>query len=260
LPTAAPISEYRLDDLRSAAMTYCVGMLLKDGLVMLSDSRTNAGVDNIGMFRKMTVWHLPDDRVICLMSAGNLAAAQAVVNHLEEGLEPGGATIATVPSMFKAAQLVGSAVRAVYQADGVSLEAKDPNGFNISFLLGGQLKGRELRLFQVYAAGNFIQATDRTPFFQIGEHKYGKPILDRALKVDTDLRAAAKLALISMDSTLRSNLSVGLPLDLMIYQRGSLAVDLRRTIDEDDPYFREIRQRWSTSLRDAITTLPDVPW
>jgi len=241
-------------------MTYCVGMLLKDGLVMLSDSRTNAGVDNIATFRKMTVWEAPDDRVICLMSAGNLAAAQAVVNHLEEGGEPGGATIMTVPSMFKAAALVGAAVRAVYQADGQSLEAKDPGSFNISLLLGGQLKGRELRLFQIYAAGNFIQASDRTPFFQIGEHKYGKPILDRALGFDTDLRAAAKLGLISMDSTLRSNLSVGMPLDLLIYRRDALTVETRRCIDESDPYFRTIRQGWSTSLREAIRALPNPEW
>jgi putative proteasome-type protease len=241
-------------------MTYCVGMLLKDGMVMLSDSRTNAGVDNIATFRKMTVWEAPDERMICLMSAGNLAAAQAVVNHLDEGHEPGDTTIMTVGSMFKAAQLVGSAVRAVYQADGQSLEAKDPGSFNISFLLGGQLKGRQLRLFQIYAAGNFIEAGDRTPFFQIGEHKYGKPILDRALGFDTDLRAAAKLALISMDSTLRSNLSVGMPLDLLIYRRDALAIETRRSIDENDPYFRTIRQGWSTSLREAIRALPNPEW
>ncbi len=241
-------------------MTYCIGMLLKDGLVMLSDSRTNAGVDNIATFRKMTIWCHPEERVLCLMSSGNLAVAQAVANYLDEGLEPEGERLTSVPTMFRAAQLVGKAVRAVYEADGQSLEAKEPGAFNIAFLLGGQIKGGEPRLYQIYAAGNFIQATESTPFFQIGEHKYGKPILDRALSYDTDLRAAAKLALISMDSTLRSNLSVGLPLDLLIMRRDSFTTETRRSIDENDPYFREIRQRWSSSLREAIATLPNVPY
>jgi len=241
-------------------MTYCIGMLLKDGLVMLSDSRTNAGVDNIATFRKMTLWSEPGERLICLMSSGNLAIAQAVTSYLDEGIEADGERMVTVGSMFKAAQLVGKAVRAVYEVDGKPLEAKEPGAFNIAFLLGGQIKGGEPRLYQIYAAGNFIQATERTPFFQIGEHKYGKPILDRALSYDTDLRAAAKLALISMDSTLRSNLSVGLPLDLLVARRDTFAPELRRSIDEDDPYFREIRQRWSSSLREAISTLPNIPY
>ncbi len=242
-------------------MTYCVGMLLKDGLVMLSDSRTNAGVDNIATFRKMTVWEKPGERVMAIMSSGNLAITQAVTTMLDEGM--GGEaneTIVQAPSMFAAAQMVGKAVRSVYSEVDGELEQKDPGLFNVSFLLGGQIKGRRCRLFQVYAAGNFIHASELTPFFQIGEHKYGKPILDRALGFDTDLRRAAKLALISMDSTLRSNLSVGMPLDLMIYRTDALKVELRRTIDEDDKYFREIRQGWSTSLRNALASLPDVPW
>ena len=228
---------------------------------MLSDSRTNAGVDNIATFRKMMVWERPGERVIAIMSSGNLAITQAVNTMLDEGM--GGEaneTITQVPSMFTAAQMVGKAVRAVYSEVGGELEQKDPGLFNVSFLLGGQIKGRRCRLFQVYAAGNFIHASELTPFFQIGEHKYGKPILDRALGFDADLRRAAKLALISMDSTLRSNLSVGLPLDLMIYRTDALKVELRRTIDEDDKYFREIRQGWSTSLRNALASLPDVPW
>lgn len=241
-------------------MTYCIGMLLKGGLVMLSDSRTNAGVDNIATFRKMTVWEQPGERVMALMSAGNLAITQAVVTYLEEGLGETSEPIVKAPSMFRAAQLVGQAVRAVYTEVGGALEAKDPNAFNVSFLLGGQIKDRRCRLFQVYSAGNFIHASERTVFLQIGEHKYGKPILDRALNYDTDLRVAAKLALLSMDSTLRSNLSVGLPLDLLIYRTDALRCDLRRSIDEDDPYFREIRQGWSSSLRNAITSLPDIPW
>ncbi len=241
-------------------MTYCIGMLLKTGLVMLSDSRTNAGVDNIATFRKMTVWEQPGERVISLMTSGNLAISQSVVDYIEEGLGEGGETILTVPSMLRAAQLVGQAVRAVYSEVGGALEAKDPGAFNVSLLLGGQIKGRRCRLFQVYSAGNFIHASDRTPFFQIGEHKYGKPILDRALAYDTELRTAAKLALLSMDSTLRSNLSVGLPLDLMIYRTDALKIELRRSIDEGDPYFNQIRQGWSTALRNAITAMPDVPW
>jgi putative proteasome-type protease len=241
-------------------MTYCIGILLKTGLVMLSDSRTNAGVDNIATFRKMTVWEQPGERVIGLMSSGNLAISQAVVTYLEEGMGEGGDTILTVPSMFKAAQLVGQAVRAVYTEVGGTLEAKEPGAFNVSLLLGGQLKGRNCRLFQIYSAGNFIHASDRTPFFQIGEHKYGKPILDRALAYDTELRTAAKLALLSMDSTLRSNLSVGLPLDLMIYRTDALQTELRRSIDEGDPYFEQIRQGWSSALRNAIKAMPDVPW
>jgi putative proteasome-type protease len=241
-------------------MTYCIGILLKTGLVMLSDSRTNAGVDNIATFRKMTVWEQPGERVIGLMSSGNLAISQAVVTYLEEGMGEGGETILTVPSMFKAAQLVGQAVRAVYTEVGGTLEAKEPGAFNVSLLLGGQLKGRTCRLFQIYSAGNFIHASDRTPFFQIGEHKYGKPILDRALAYDTELRTAAKLALLSMDSTLRSNLSVGLPLDLMIYRTDTLKTELRRIIDEGDPYFEQIRQGWSSALRNAIKAMPDVPW
>ena len=241
-------------------MTYCVGILLKDGLVMLSDSRTNAGVDNIATFRKMTVWEQPGERVIALMTSGNLAVSQAVVTYLEEGFGESGETILAAPSMFRAAQLVGQAVRAVYTDVGGTMEAKDPGSFNVSFLLGGQVKGRRCRLFQVYSAGNFIHASDRTPFFQIGEHKYGKPILDRALAYETDLRVAAKLALLSMDSTLRSNLSVGLPLDLMLYRTDALKTELRKSIDEGDPYFEQIRQGWSAALRSAIKAMPDVPW
>lgn len=241
-------------------MTYCIGMLLKDGLVMLSDSRTNAGVDNIATFRKMTLWEQPGERVIALMTSGNLAITQAVVTYLEEGMVEDDETILTVPSMFRAAQLVGQAVRKVYAEVGGALEAKDPAAFNVAMILGGQIKDRRCRLFQVYAAGNFIHATESTPFFQIGEHKYGKPILDRALSYDTELRTAAKLALLSMDSTLRSNLSVGLPLDLMIYRKDALKTELRRSIDEGDPYYDKIRQGWSSALRNAIADMPDVPW
>ncbi|MCW5730940.1 MAG: peptidase [Alphaproteobacteria bacterium] len=245
-------------------MTYCVGMLLRSGLVMVSDTRTNAGVDHIASFRKMTVWEEPGERVVVLTASGNLALTQSVVNYLEEGV-PGadgeaGQTMRDVESMFKAAQLVGQAIQAVYRVHGPALEAKDPGAFNVSFLLGGQIRGRRLRLFQIYSAGNFIEATEQTCFLQIGETKYGKPILDRALTFDTDLRQAAKLALISMDSTLRSNLSVGPPIDLVIYPIDTLRVDVRKCLDEQDGYFRNIRQLWSQSLREAFQRLPDPDW
>lgn len=245
-------------------MTYCVGMLLRNGLVMVSDSRTNAGIDHISTFRKMSLWETPGERVIVLCSSGNLAVSQAVVNYLEEGVTPLGGgpaqTMHSVEGMFKAAQLVGQAIRTVYQVDGPSLEAKDPGAFNVSFLLGGQIKGRRLRMFQIYAAGNFIEATEQTCFLQIGETKYGKPILDRALSFDTELRQAAKLALISMDSTLRSNLSVGLPVDLVIYPVDTLKISVKKCLDEQDAYFRDIRQLWSSSLREAFQRLPDPNW
>ena len=244
-------------------MTYCAGLLLEGGLVMLSDSRTNAGVDHISTFRKMTVWEKPGERVIVLLTAGNLAITQAVVGLLEEGIEnedgEGGETMETVPSMYGAARLVGAAIREVYRVDGESLNAQSTE-FNASFILGGQIKDRRMRLFQIYSAGNFIEATDDTPYFQIGEHKYGKPILDRVATHETSLVGGAKLALISMDSTLRSNISVGLPLDLLIYRKDGLAVSLHRRIDADDPYFNDISQRWSESLAKAYRELPDPDW
>lgn len=242
-------------------MTYCVGLYLKDGLVMLSDSRTNAGVDNVSTFSKMHVVDKPDDRVMVILSSGNLAISQTVINLLREGLEVNGIkeTLATVPSMFRAAQLVGAAIRSVYNSDGPALRDQGV-GFDIGMLLGGQIKGRSMRLFQIYSAGNFIEATTDTPFLQIGEHKYGKPILDRVLSHTTDIEDGIKLVLISMDSTLRSNLSVGLPIDLLIYKRDEVKVAMKRRLTEDDPNFRLIRERWSASLRDAYRALPSLEW
>lgn len=242
-------------------MTYCVGLDLKEGLVLLSDTRTNAGVDNISTFSKMHVTEVPGERVIVLLAAGNLAIAQSVVNLLQEGIDRDGVpeTLLTVKSMFRAAQLVGEAVRRIYHIDGAAMQAQNVS-FDISFLLGGQIKGRSLRLFQVYAAGNFIEATPDTPFLQVGEHKYGKPILDRAARYDTDLYDGVKLALVSMDSTLRSNLTVGLPIDLLVYRRDALKVELRRRITEDDPYFAMIRERWSQALREAYRAIPRPDW
>ncbi len=244
-------------------MTYCVGMCLKDGLVMLSDTRTNAGVDYVSSFGKMHLFATPGERMICVLSAGNLAVSQAVVNQLEEGIENEKTgeleTLYTVPTMFRAAQLVGKAVRQIYAIDGAALKAHDI-GFDVSLLVGGQIAGRNVRLFHIYQAGNFIEATEETPYLQIGEHKYGKPILDRAGSYQTDLYDAAKLCLISMDSTIRSNLSVGPPIDLLVYRRDSLEPEVNLRIDEHDPYFQSIRTEWSEALRKAYLAMPEPPW
>ncbi len=246
-------------------MTYCIGLYLDQGLVLLSDTRTNAGVDNVSVFRKLHVFEKPGERVIALQTAGNLAVSQAVLTLLEEGLddeEAGafqGQTIWTVTSMFQAARLVGEAVRTVWRSDAEAMQEQDA-GFNVSILLSGQIEGRTMRLFQIYSAGNFIQATHDTPFFQIGEHKYGKPILDRAIGHETGLTDAVKVALISMDSTLRSNMSVGLPLDLLVYRRDSCKVALQHRIDTGDDYYAEISEGWSQALRDAYSNLPPPPW
>ncbi|MES1156223.1 MAG: proteasome-type protease [Alphaproteobacteria bacterium] len=244
-------------------MTYCVGLALEQGVVLLSDTRTNAGVDNIATFSKLTVLEEPGERVMAIMTAGNLAVTQAVVARVIEGAGAEGEeppmTLATAPTMFDAARLVGEAVRDVFRHDGQALQAQN-YGFEASFLLAGQIKGRRLRLFQIYSAGNFIESTQDTPFLQIGEHKYGKPILDRVARFETPLEDAVKLALISMDSTLRSNLSVGMPADLLIYRRDALEVTARRRINDDDAYFRVIREGWSAALRDAYRTMPKPPW
>ena len=244
-------------------MTYCVGLYLADGLVMLSDTRSNAGVDNIAVFSKMHVFEIPGERVLTLMTAGNLATSQSVVNMLKEGIvaNDGDApeTLYSVGTMFRAAQLVGDAVRRVYQVDAPTLEAQHIS-FDISLLLAGQIRGGDHRLYQIYAAGNFIEATADTPFLQIGEHKYGKPILDRAARHDTELYDGVKLAFVSMDSTIRSNLTVGLPIDLLVYRRDTYKVELRRRITEEDEYFAMIRQRWSQALREAYRAIPRPTW
>ncbi|MEX6723212.1 peptidase [Parapedomonas caeni] len=244
-------------------MTYCVGLYLEDGLVMLADTRTNAGVDNIATFSKMHVFEKPGERVIVAMTAGNLAISQAVVNMITEGVEDPETghieTIYTVPSMFRAAQLVGDTIRKIYKTDGEAMQAQNVR-FDVSIILGGQLKGRTMRLFHIYSAGNFIQATADTPFLQIGENKYGKPILDRAATHQTALTDGIKLCLVSMDSTLRSNLTVGLPVDLLVYKKDSFQVAMQRRIGEDDPYFKMIRQRWSSALRKAYRAIPAPDW
>jgi len=247
-------------------MTYCVGLYLNDGLVMLADTRTNAGVDNIATYSKTYTWEKDGERTIVLMAAGNLAVTQAVVNMLEEGLpldEEGEGTpdtMMTVPSMFQAARLVGRAVREVYDEDAEAMKAQD-TPFSASFLMGGQIKDRTMRLFEIYSAGNFINATPDTPFLQIGEHKYGKPILDRALAYgETSITDGVKLALLSMDSTVRSNLSVGFPLDLVIYHKDEMKVGTKIRIDEQDPYFQDLSKGWSNALRNAYQDLPPPAW
>jgi putative proteasome-type protease len=242
-------------------MTYCVALLLREGLVMASDTRTNAAFDNILCFRKMHVVEVPGERLLALLTSGNLAITQAVTNALAEGVETshGVETLHSVPTPLRAAQLVGQAIRQVYRSEGPSLEAHNVS-FEVSMLLGGQIAGHELRLFQIYSAGNFVEATADTPYLQIGEHKYGKPILDRALRHDTSLEDGIKLVLISMDSTLRSNLTVGLPIDLLTLRRDELRLDTLRRIGEDDAYFRMIRERWSAALREAYQAIPKPDW
>ena len=239
-------------------MTYCVGLLLERGIAFASDTRTNAGFDNIATFPKLHVWEQPGDRVIVLLSAGNLAVTQAVVSQLNEEIGDGpdedGHTLHTVTTMFQAARLVGDAVRQVRRNDGEALEANSES-FSVSFILGGQIGTEAPRLFQVYSAGNFIEATDDTPFFQIGEHKYGKPILDRVAARDMRVGEAAKLILLSFDSTLRSNLSVGMPIDMLLYRKDTLEVTDRRRIEEDDEYFRNLSAAWSDALREAFAKI-----
>jgi putative proteasome-type protease len=240
-------------------MTYCVGMLLDRGIVMVSDSRTNAGVDNISTFRKVTVFQKLKDRVFVLMTAGNLAASQAVVNLLREAIadpQEGQGNLFDVNTMFDAARCVGDAIRTVHGRDAESLKAFGLE-FNVNCLLGGQIAGESPRLFNIYPAANFIEATADTSYFQVGEFKYGKPILDRVITRESSLEEAAKCALISMDSTIRSNLSVGLPIDLVLIRAGELRVGHHKVIDADDAYFRQIRNGWGEALRNAFKALPD---
>jgi putative proteasome-type protease len=240
-------------------MTYCVGMLLDAGLVFLADSRTNAGVDQISTFRKVTVFERPGDRVLVLLSTGNLAISQAMMNIIRERIDGAGSSIYTSPNMFEAAREIGDALREVHRRDAEALK-EHAIEFSASFILGGQIGTEAPRLFCIYAAGNFIEATADTPYFQIGESKYGKPILDRVISRSTSLAQGAKCALISMDSTIRSNLSVGLPLDLLCIHRDALRVQSQVNITEDHAYFKMIRTRWSESLRHAFHELPDPDW
>ena len=239
-------------------MTYCVGLCLKDGLVFLSDTRTNAGVDQIGTFRKMTLFQ-NKDRFFALMSSGNLAVSQAVKEILLQGQLFNGKSLWTVQNAHDAAAVVGDAIKQVYERDHIALE-KAGIDFNCNLIFGGQIKGERPRLFNIYSAGNFIEATPETCYFQIGESKYGKPILDRVVNFSTPLNLATKCALISMDSTLNSNISVGLPLDLLVYEKNSLKPSKLVTLDESNPYFQMIHQLWGEKLRSAFNSIAEPSW
>ena len=242
-------------------MTYCVGLLVDTGLVMLSDSRTNAGVDQVNTFRKMATFQQADDRVLVLLSAGNLGITQAVVNLLHEPPENSAQAtrIYRAANMFNAARVVGDALREIHERDAESLH-EHGHEFNGTFILGGQIKGEQPRLFYIYSAGNFIESSLDTPYFQIGETKYGKPIIDRVISRSSSLAQAAKCALVSMDSTIRSNLSVGPPLDLAVIRRDEYKLATHMSIEMDNEYFTMIRNRWGTALKEVFSELPNPNW
>jgi putative proteasome-type protease len=240
-------------------VTYCLGILSTKGLVMAADSRSNAGVDQVQQVRKLAVVEVPGERLIVILSAGNLATTQAVVTELRQAAGGGaaGEDLHAASTLFDVARIVGDKLRAVIERDGKAVEPYgDPSA---SFLVGGQVKGEAHRLFEVYTAGNVAEASERSPFLQIGETKYGKPILDRALKPDVSLDEAAKLALLSFDATLRSNLSVGPPIDLLRYGAGSFSGADLATFEDDNPYWRELRQRYSDGLTALVESLPSPP-
>lgn len=240
-------------------MTYCVGLRLDRGLVFMSDTRTNAGVDNVSVFRKMFAWQVPGERVLMLMTAGNLATTQAVVSLLDERTKAPGErnpSILETPSMFQAARQVGAVLREVIQSNAMSGQTAD-SSFNATLILGGQIRGSEPRLFMIYPEGNFIEANGDTPFFQIGETKYGRPILVRAYDPSMSFEDAVKLMLVSFDSTVKANLSVGLPLDLQVYEADSFRLGEQRRIAADDPYYQTISANWGEALSQALKSLPD---
>lgn len=242
-------------------MTYCVALRLDAGMIFASDSRTNAGVDHVSTFTKMKVFERKDDRVIVVLSSGNLAMTQGVVNLLDrhQHAAEGTRTIWSVDSMYDAAMLVGDALRDMQKKDGPYLMQNNIDA-SANLLVGGQVRGEDMRLFHVYAQGNFIEATDETPYFQLGESKYGKPILDRVVNSATPQKEAAKCVLISFDSTMKSNISVGLPIDLLWLPKDSLRVGLQQRIREGDPYFTMLRSRWGGGLRRVFSELPDPDW
>ncbi|WP_306253345.1 proteasome-type protease [Parvularcula sp. IMCC14364] len=241
-------------------MTYCVGLKLNEGLVMLADTRTNAGVDNISTYRKLFTWEVPGERAIAMMSSGNLSITQGVMTRLNRSIQQAKAddsveTILNADTMFRVAQIVGDVMREVQGRHSEALEQRGAAA-DATIMIGGQRKGGQHRLFLLYAAGNFIEATDDTGYFQIGDHKYGKPILDRVLDKTTPIQEAVKAALVSMDSTLRSNLSVGMPLDLAIIRTDTCEFSHQRRIEPDDQAFSEMSEAWSHALRGAFQSLP----
>ncbi|RVV99811.1 peptidase [Mesobaculum littorinae] len=235
-------------------MTYCVGLLLDAGIVLLSDTRTNAGLDNISCYRKMFTFNRPGDRVIAILTAGSLSTTQTTLARLSDAIddpESDTPSIMEAETMLEVAEIVGSTLSRTAgdianKMNGMSQMA------SATLIVAGQRRGGAMRLFLVYPEGNFIEATRDTPFLQIGEHKYGKPILDRVIRPETTLAEAQKAALLSMDSTLRSNLSVGMPLDMMVIERDALDIAVSRRIEAEDPVYRQMSSDWSEALRDAF--------
>lgn len=243
-------------------MTYCVALRIEAGLVMLSDTRTNAGLDNIGMFRKTFTYEQPGERALALLCSGNLSVTQEVKSRLSRAMKdaaenPEIETLLNCKTMHRAAQLVGETMKSVQKDLKEGMSGSNVS-LNANMIVCGQRKGGKPRLYLVYSQGNFIEATADTPFFQIGEHKYGKPILDRMIKPTTSLADAAKAVCVSMDSTLRSNLSVGMPLDLTIIPSDTFGFSVRRRIEADDPEFTQISRQWSDVLRQAFDSLPSL--
>lgn len=241
-------------------MTYCVAMCLDEGMLFASDSRTSSGVDHVSTFSKMTVLEQPGERVLVLLNAGNLATTQAVISTLKRHLHADEPNLNNVASMFDAARQVGETVRSIIHHQSGSEQGGGAVDFSCTFLVGGQIAGEPPRLFLVYPEGNFIETTGDTCYFQIGESKYGKPIIDRVVKPQTRLDEAVKCALVSFDSTMRSNLSVGLPLDIAMLRRDELAIGFRHRVDADDVYFGSIRKGWGEGLRRVFNELPRPDW
>jgi putative proteasome-type protease len=241
-------------------MTYCVAMRLQAGLLFASDTRSNAGIDHISTFRKMNVFEQPGERMICVLNAGNLATTQSVLSLLRQRCGHEGAHLLNVGSLYDAAELLGRTLREVLARDAGDNAPGQGVDFGASFIVGGQIKGEAPRLFHIYPQGNFIEATEDTPYFQLGESKYGKPIIDRVIRHGSSLNEATKCTLISFDSTIRSNLSVGLPIDMLIYRANSFALAAPHRVEADDPYFLKLSRGWGEGLRRVFSKLPDEAW
>ncbi|WP_230841638.1 proteasome-type protease [Gloeobacter morelensis] len=246
-------------DTEPTDVTYCLGLLMEAGLVLAADSRTNAGVDYVSSYRKVFDFSMPGERVVFILTSGNLSITQSVINLLRQDLHKEGESLHTMPTMFSVCRYIGHKVRQVEQQDRPVLE-KDRIDFHVSLIVAGQIKGEEPALYLVYTQGNFIQATEETPFVQIGETKYGKPILDRAFNYRSSLKIAALCSLLSMDSTMISNLSVGSPVDLLVYERDTFRIAQSCRLQENDPFWVEMRRAWQQSLQNAFHNLPDIPF
>lgn len=241
-------------------MTYCLGIITKFGLVMAADSRTNAGVDYISTYQKLFDFSVPDERVILLCTAGSLSLTQSVITLLRQDLKAqAAASLHTLPTLYEVARYIGTKIRQIHEQDRSWLQ-QDGIDFKCSFLLGGQIKGEDPELYLIYSQGNCIQAMRETPFLQVGETKYGKPILDRTLTFETPLESAAKCALLSIDSTMKSNISVGPPIHLVMYEADSFELKYQLSLRLGDPYLAKIRRLWEESLRQAFDRMPDINW